>query len=237
MSKKSREGHYSDETFAIDDFSKMYKDYAKEGFKVSSVRSRINEMHEEEDIFRLETPYMYDGKPVTAYAVVATESQVYPEQRYYNTCELYVDGKNLEDVSGRNAGKAVEIDLKDKNGNAVDYNKALDHVGLFSAAASGYPHTMDYDEWAPIYEKSHDKINSQLLSLGEPTMHANPERYNKYVKTCVSMIDQGIPHIGPVSASVIAEHNRQKTEQAFYDPAIEDISDNIDFDSKHDGLN
>lgn len=185
-------GKYSDSVSYIKDSSEFYKDQTDKGFYVMSVRSSISDIRHEMDYMEIETPYSYQGRSVFAKTSVDCESARDTIHREYS-CELYVLGenaldepRNIEDVSGMSAGKCLadHVVLQDREGNSVPYLEALDAVGLYSAAASGHPHVMSYDECKPIYDKSHEKINALFANIGEPVQELTENTYLSYLDKC-----------------------------------------------------
>lgn len=192
MLSRHIKGKYSDSVSYIKDSSEFYRDQTDKGFHVASVRSSISGIRHEMDHMEIETPYSYQGRSVFAKTSVDCESAGDTIHREYS-CELYVIGenaldkpRNIEDASGMSAGKCIadQVVLQDREGNSVPYLEALDAVGLYSAAASGHPHVMSYDECKPIYDKSHEKINAIFANMGEPIQELSEDVYLAYLDKC-----------------------------------------------------
>lgn len=191
-------GRYSDNSYSVSDHSEFYKDCENEGFHVMSVESSLDDKRHIIDHMEVETPYSYQGRSVFAKTSVDVENTRNIMDRDYFGCELYVLGKNaldaprnFEDVSGMSAGKCdSNISLQTRDGKEIPYFEALDKVGLYSTAASSHPHVMSYDECKPIYDKTHEQINSLFAAMGEPVQELTEDTYAKYLDKCEAMMRQ-----------------------------------------------
>lgn len=170
--------------------TEFYQAHQAEGFAVTDARQYYENGNPAQTKVEtwMQTPYLYAGKPVQAYAVV----DVSTEGRPSNTCEFWQDGRNLEDVCGSNKGDRNPLQLQDANGQNLDMQAAYDTIGKVASGASEYPHVFMYEEYVeartPINKRMHldapdeDAYQSYLQSMERQLMSRDFQFVGKITK-------------------------------------------------------
>lgn len=179
---------YTGDELAIRDPDIEYAAGLAEGFSVTEARSYITQVDDkprEQLAVTMDTPYYFNGSPVSAYAVVDVSSTNRDNDaaaiRSFDTVELWVNGRNVGDICASN-GSAPYVDAPD---GVKKQREALDRVGVFAQAASFHEHVMEYDEYKQVFEAYHNKSVDEKM-------------YDKYLERSKSLLKDGMTYIGKV---------------------------------------
>lgn len=179
---------YTGHELAVRDPDIEYAAGLAEGFSVTDARSYMtqvdNKPHQQLAV-TMDTPYYFNGHPVSAYAVVDVSSTNRDNDaaatRSFDTVELWVNGRNVED-SRKPDGSPLYVDAPD---GVKNHREALDHVGVFAQSASFHEHVMEFDEYKQVFEAYHNKSVDEQM-------------YDKYLERSKSLLRDGMTYIGKV---------------------------------------
>lgn len=169
-----------------------YETGLENGFSVKSARQYYLDKQNDRNIdveHWVYTPYVYHGVPVLGYGVASIRPGV---QRSANTCEFWVDGRNVTDELFK-----ASLDDKDKllenmqSGEKESCQEALGKLESFVVGASDIPHVFTYDEY--IEAKTPQNARLQL----DPPTEEGYETYLKWVEN--AMLGRSIKFVGEVT--------------------------------------
>ena len=146
-------------------YERAYQEGLDQGFSVKSVRQySVPETGKRYLEIRMGTPYQAFGSELEGYGVVHLDNKHIDGHRDVDTLEFYLEnGANVEDVNEETGGSRDAI-LVDDNGQ-IPEQEAARVMGRFAAAASEYPHVMQYPEFLDFRKE----VN-QRMGLDAPTV-------------------------------------------------------------------
>lgn len=169
-----------------------YETGLEDGFSVKSARQYYPDKQNDRNIdveHWVYTPYEYKGVPVLGYGVASIRPG---EERSANTCEFWVDGRNVTDELFK-----ASLDDKDKvlentqSGEKESCQEAFAKLESFVVGASDIPHVFTYDEY--IEAKTPQNARLQL----DPPTEESYETYLKWVEN--AMLGRSIKFVGEVT--------------------------------------
>lgn len=188
MVKSPRSG----KEYEVDDAKTFFSDRSSsEGWHVTDAVTYS--MGSEKLAIEMDTPFRYEGKPVTAYALVNMTNDFASDgtcDRKVPICELYQGGMLLDDVHAEKHGSDAPLYVDSPDG-AISYDTALDHASLYSQSASFKEHVMACDEYKLAFNiRYKDAINKGVF---EP---ASDDSYLHYLESRKSLMRDGMKFIG-----------------------------------------
>lgn len=169
-----------------------YETGLEDGFSVKSARQYYPDKQNDRNIdveHWVYTPYSYQGVPVLGYGVASIRPG---EERSANTCEFWVDGRNVTDELFK-----ASLDDKDKvlentqSGEKESCQEAFAKLESFVVGVSDIPHVFTYDEY--IEAKTPQNARMQL----DPPTEESYETYLKWVES--AMLGRSIKFVGEVT--------------------------------------
>ena len=169
-----------------------YETGLEDGFSVKSARQYYPDKQNDRNIdveHWVYTPYSYQGVPVLGYGVASIRPGA---GRSANTCEFWVDGRNVTDELFK-----ASLDDKDKvlentqSGEKESCQEAFAKLESFVVGASDIPHVFTYDEY--IEAKTPQNARMQL----DPPTEESYETYLKWVEN--AMLGRSIKFVGEVT--------------------------------------
>lgn len=169
-----------------------YETGLEDGFSVKSARQYYPDKQNDRNIdveHWVYTPYVYQGVPVLGYGVASIRPGA---GRSANTCEFWVDGRNVTDELFK-----ASLDDKDKvlentqSGEKESCQEAFAKLESFVVGASDIPHVFTYHEY--IEAKTPQNARLQL----DPPTEESYETYLKWVEN--AMLGRSIKFVGEVT--------------------------------------
>ena len=169
-----------------------YEAGLEDGFSVKSARQYYPDKQNDRNIdveHWVYTPYVYNGVPVLGYGVASIRPGA---GRSANTCEFWVDGRNVTDELFK-----ASLDDKDKvlentqSGEKESCQEALGKLESFVVGASDIPHVFTYAEY--MEAKTPQNARMQL----DPPTEESYETYLKWVEN--PMLGRSIKFVGEVT--------------------------------------
>lgn len=167
-----------------------YETGLEDGFSVKSARQYYPDKQNDRNIdveHWVYTPYEYKGVPVLGYGVASIRPG---EERSANTCEFWVDGRNVTDRLFGNS-RDEKVFENTKSGEKESCQEALAKLESFVVGASDIPHVFTYDEY--MEAKTPQNARLQL----DPPTEESYETYLKWVEN--AMLGRSIKFVGEVT--------------------------------------
>lgn len=167
-----------------------YETGLEDGFSVKSARQYYPDKQNDRNIdveHWVYTPYVYQGVPVLGYGVASIRPGV---QRIANTCEFWVDGRNVTDKLFEDSWDKKVLE-NTKSGEKESCQEAFAKLESFVVGASDIPHVFTYKEY--IEAKTPQNVRMQL----DPPTEESYETYLKWVES--AMLGRSIKFVGEVT--------------------------------------